>query len=76
LRKTSLLECSLLIGGGLVMVYPNGTADALGLACCAIAFSLQYMRSKPSVDISDADLRARIGIVAHNSPPNDKQLGR
>jgi TRAP-type uncharacterized transport system fused permease subunit len=77
LRKTSYLECALLIGGGLVMVYPSWVADAFGLTCCAIALGLQHMRSKSSVDISDADLHPRIGVVAHNNnTPIDSNLGQ
>jgi TRAP transporter 4TM/12TM fusion protein len=44
LRRTNYLERALLIGAGLILIYPGLTQDAIGLGLFAIAFLMQYRR--------------------------------
>ena len=46
LTRTTLLERSLLVGAGLVMVYPSWVQDVVGLSLCAVAVTLQAWRQR------------------------------
>jgi TRAP transporter 4TM/12TM fusion protein len=48
LRRTNYLERALLIGAGLILIYPGLTQDAIGLGLFAIAFLMQYRRKLPA----------------------------
>jgi TRAP transporter 4TM/12TM fusion protein len=48
LRKTTLLERSMLIVAGFAMVYPGWVSDVLGYGLIAAALALQYFRPAPS----------------------------
>jgi len=50
-RKTTLLEQSMLVGAGLVLVYPGWLEDLIGFFLFALAFLLQSLR-RPGSDLA------------------------
>jgi TRAP transporter 4TM/12TM fusion protein len=47
LKKTTSYERWLLIVAGLLLVYPKGSADAIGIALMAVVLVMQYLRKAP-----------------------------
>jgi TRAP transporter 4TM/12TM fusion protein len=52
ITRTTLLERGLLVGAGLVMVYPHWVQDVVGLSFCAVAVMLQAWRQRSPVVVA------------------------
>jgi TRAP transporter 4TM/12TM fusion protein len=47
MKRANLIERTLLIAAGVLLVYPGWTADVIGLVLIGLAFALQFLRRTP-----------------------------